>query len=69
MSPLLLSVELTLYLFSPLLQQLIEFGENRDLGTALRTYQQQIEKTKANIKWMNDNAEKTKKWLEDNLKA
>ena len=50
-------------------QQLIEFGEGKDLGSATRTYEQQIEKTKANIKWMNENAEDAMEWLEDNIEV
>ena len=46
-------------------QQLIEFGNDKDLGSATRTYEQQVEKTKANIKWMAENAEDTEQWLRE----
>ncbi|XP_072020377.1 aminopeptidase N-like [Amphiura filiformis] len=47
------------------LNQLLDFGEGKDLGGASRTYQQQVEKIKANIKWMTNNAEETAKWLDE----
>ncbi|XP_071508532.1 aminopeptidase N-like [Diadema antillarum] len=46
------------------LQELIEFGEGRDFGSAARTYQQAIGTCTANINWMNNNAETVANWLE-----
>ncbi|XP_053320872.1 aminopeptidase N-like [Spea bombifrons] len=50
------------------LQQLEQFKlDNQDIGfgTATRTLEQAIEKTKANIKWVNENKEPVLKWFQD----
>ncbi|KAM8973866.1 aminopeptidase N-like isoform 2-T2 [Pelodytes ibericus] len=50
------------------LQQLEQFKlDNQDVGfgTATRTLEQAIEKTKANIKWVNENKEPVLKWFQD----
>ncbi|XP_071941704.1 aminopeptidase N-like isoform X2 [Antedon mediterranea] len=47
------------------LETLLEFGEGKDLGSVNRAFLQSVEKTKANIKWMDNNAEDVKKWLEE----
>ncbi|XP_070545825.1 aminopeptidase N-like isoform X2 [Ptychodera flava] len=49
------------------LQQLIEFGEDHpNLGSAARAYEQAIEGTKANIKWMTNNYDNVQDWLSKN---
>ena len=48
--------------------QLIQFGKGKDLGTSRRIFQQQVEKTKGNIKWMERNSEATTVWIEKQLK-
>ncbi|KAM9311210.1 aminopeptidase N [Gastrophryne carolinensis] len=53
------------------LQQLEQFKkDNEDIGfgTATRALEQVIEKTKANIKWVNENKAEVKKWFEDAIK-
>ncbi|XP_033100895.1 aminopeptidase N-like isoform X2 [Anneissia japonica] len=45
------------------LAELEAFGIDRDFGSAARAYEQSIEKTKANIIWMNNNAQPTFDWL------
>nr|XP_006821163.1 PREDICTED: aminopeptidase N-like [Saccoglossus kowalevskii] len=48
------------------LSQLIDFGDNHpNLGSAARAYEQAIESTKANIKWMDNNFEQVQEWLEN----
>ncbi|XP_062596000.1 aminopeptidase N-like [Saccostrea cucullata] len=39
--------------------------ENPDMGSGTRAFQQAIEKTKSNIKWMDQNYEIVKQWLVD----
>ncbi|XP_053320874.1 aminopeptidase N-like isoform X2 [Spea bombifrons] len=53
------------------LQQLEQFKlANQDIGfgTATRTLEQAIEKTKANIKWVNENKESVRIWFEDAIR-
>ncbi|CAH2274214.1 aminopeptidase N [Pelobates cultripes] len=50
------------------LQQLEQFkSDNQDIGfgTATRTLEQAIEKTKANIRWVDENKESVLKWFND----
>ncbi|KAG8440629.1 hypothetical protein GDO86_006396 [Hymenochirus boettgeri] len=53
------------------LQQLKQFkadNQNTGFGTAERALEQAIEKTLANIKWVNENKQAIKIWFEDSLK-
>ncbi|KAM8974074.1 aminopeptidase N-like isoform 3-T3 [Pelodytes ibericus] len=53
------------------LQQLEQFKlahQDIGFGTATRALEQAIEKTKANIKWVNENKEPVLKWFQDALK-
>ncbi|KAE8618156.1 hypothetical protein XENTR_v10009290 [Xenopus tropicalis] len=50
------------------LQQLLQFkadNQNPGFGTASQALEQAIEKTKANINWVNQNKAAVKKWFED----
>ncbi|XP_033100898.1 aminopeptidase N-like [Anneissia japonica] len=47
------------------LEELLKFGEGRHFVSASRTYEQSVEKTKANIKWMKANAVAVKEWQEN----
>jgi aminopeptidase N len=50
------------------LKQLEAFMKAKpDLGSAARAFDQAIEKTKANIKWIDANLKEVNKWLEDNI--
>ncbi|XP_077329964.1 aminopeptidase N-like [Lithobates pipiens] len=53
------------------LQQLEQFKKDNEVtgfGTATRALEQSIEKTKANIKWVNENKAIVQKWFEDAVK-
>ncbi|XP_053575340.1 aminopeptidase N-like [Bombina bombina] len=53
------------------LHQLLQFKEdNQDVGfgTAARTLEQAIERTKANIRWVNENKEPVQQWFKDAVK-
>ncbi|KAI8500624.1 hypothetical protein Bbelb_214420 [Branchiostoma belcheri] len=50
------------------LQELIDFAaKHPNAGSATRAIEQAIEKTKANIRWMNDNEEVIYNWLQQNM--
>ncbi|KAJ8035810.1 Aminopeptidase N [Holothuria leucospilota] len=49
------------------LQELEKFGEGRDFGSATRAFSQAIDATKANIEWMNRNAETVSNTLAQSL--
>lgn len=51
------------------LEELTDFGEGREFGSATRAYQQSLEKCQSNIKWMNRNAENIELWLQGNAVA
>lgn len=53
------------------LQQLEQFKKDNEVigfGTATRALEQSIEKTKANIRWVNENKAIVQKWFEDAVK-
>ncbi|XP_072021037.1 aminopeptidase N-like isoform X2 [Amphiura filiformis] len=50
------------------LKELLDFEEDKDLGTTKTTYTQQVERTRSNIKWMKENADHVARWCEEQTK-